>query len=156
MGVLKSGNGPQTERVKKLLTKIFKDNGLKITIKMKMHEVNFLDVTFNILEGTYKPYKKPEDKTMYINKESNHPEYIKKELPNMIQARLSAISSNEKVFKEAVGNYQQALINSGYKEKLEFHKKKQKWKWKWKWKWANRKQKEKEQEKKGNMVQPAL
>ena len=61
---------------------------------------------------------------MYINKESNHPEYIKKELPNMIQARLSAISSNEKVFKEAVGNYQQALINSGYKEKLEFHKKK--------------------------------
>ena len=58
---------------------------------------------------------------MYINKESNHPEYIKKELPNMIQARLSAISSNEKVFKEAVGNYQQALINSGYKEKLEFH-----------------------------------
>ena len=47
---------------------MFKNNGLK-KIKMKMHEVDFLDVTFDILEGTYKSYKKPEDKTIYINKE---------------------------------------------------------------------------------------
>ena len=78
-----------------------------------MHEVDFLDVTFDILEGTYKPYKKPENKTIYIHKKSKRSEYIQRELQNDTLTRLSSISSNEKVFREAEGHYQQALNNSG-------------------------------------------
>ena len=58
---------------------------------MRQHEVNFLDVTLNLLENTYKPYKKPGDKIWYIHKESNHPVKIKTEMPKIIEKRLSNI-----------------------------------------------------------------
>ena len=41
---------------------IFKDNRLKIVVKMKIQVVNFLNVAFNKPEETQKPYKEKEDK----------------------------------------------------------------------------------------------
>ena len=38
---------------------------------MKM--INNLDVTFNLNDGTYKPYIKPNNEIKYIHKNSNHP-----------------------------------------------------------------------------------
>ena len=38
-----------------------------IEIKTNLHIVDFLDVTFNLLDGTYKPYKKPNDQILYVN-----------------------------------------------------------------------------------------
>ena len=45
-----------------------------------MHEVNFLDVTFNLVEPNYnyKPYRKPNNTPLYIQRSSNHPPTIKK------------------------------------------------------------------------------
>lgn len=36
-----------------------------------MKIVNYLDCTFNLNNGTYKPYRKPNDETNYIHVESN-------------------------------------------------------------------------------------
>ena len=57
---------------------------------------------------------------MYIHVKSNHPPHIKKQLPNMIEKRLSALSSSEDIFKEAAPTYEQALRKSGYKQKLAY------------------------------------
>ena len=43
---------------------------------------------------------------------------IIKQLPNMIQDRLSTNSSNKELFDEAVGPYNDALKRAGYKQKL--------------------------------------
>ena len=42
-----------------LKKKIFKNHGLDIIIQCNMKVVNYLDVTFNLNGGTYKPYIKP-------------------------------------------------------------------------------------------------
>ena len=41
-----------------------------------MKIVNYLDVTFDLTNGTYCPYRKPNDHPQYINTKSNHPNYI--------------------------------------------------------------------------------
>ena len=46
-------SGPETERVQKKMTKSFKDNGLKITIKANLDIVNFLDITLDLCNNTY-------------------------------------------------------------------------------------------------------
>ena len=38
-----------------------------------MKVINFLDVTFNLTDGTCKPYTKPNNKIKFIPKNSNHP-----------------------------------------------------------------------------------
>ena len=55
LAVLKNKSGPQSEQVKKNIQKIFKENGLDIIIQCNMKVVNYLDVTFNLNDGTYKP-----------------------------------------------------------------------------------------------------
>ena len=59
LALLKNRSGPQSEKVKKNIQKIFKGHGLDIIIKCNMKVVNYLDVTFSLNDGTYKPYTKP-------------------------------------------------------------------------------------------------
>ena len=54
----------------------FEQFGLKITAESNLHVVNFLDVTFDLSIGKYKPYRKSNDDPLYINKHSNHPPNI--------------------------------------------------------------------------------
>ena len=73
------------------------------------------DVTFNLNNGTYKPYTKPSNEIKYIHKDSNHPPSVIQQIPLSIESRLSTLSFNEKMFQEAVPPYQKALHISGYK-----------------------------------------
>jgi len=41
---------------KQEVSQVFKSNGLKITIDANKNIVNFLDVTLNLTNGSYKPY----------------------------------------------------------------------------------------------------
>ena len=59
LALLKNRSGSQSEKVKKNIQKIFKGHGLDIIIKCNMKVVNYLDVTFSLNDGTYKPYTKP-------------------------------------------------------------------------------------------------
>ena len=67
-----------------------------------MKIVNYLDVTFNLNDGTYKPYTKPNNEIKYIHKNSNHPPSVIRQIPLSIESRLSTLSFNEKIFQEAV------------------------------------------------------
>ena len=122
LAVLRNVSGPNCEKIKKEFQKLCRQHGLKLIIKCNLKIVDFLDVTLNLTDSTYKPYHKPNDEICYIHKESNHPPSIMKQLPVSIETRLSKISSNEKVFNESVSIYQEALDKSGYNHKLKFQK----------------------------------
>ena len=117
------GQPREIEKLKKKIAKVFKEEGLRITIDANKSIVNFLDVTLNMKNGTYRPYLKPGNTPKYVNKQSNHPPKILKAIPNNINNRLSTISCNEKVFKESTETYQQALRESGYNHKLKYEEK---------------------------------
>ena len=48
-----------TENIKKEICRIFNSNGLRITIEANKRTINFLDITFNLDQGTYRPFTKP-------------------------------------------------------------------------------------------------
>ena len=81
--------GPQAEKVKKKICEIFQSFGLKISIDINLQITDFLDVTFNLKNGKYYPFRKPNNGPLYINALSNHPKNIIKEIPNMIGKRVS-------------------------------------------------------------------
>ena len=110
------------EKIKKIIFKTFKDYGLKITIEANLPKVNFLDVNLDLRSNSFHPYRKPNDKPLYINSKSNHPPHVIKNLPIAINKRLSEISSSEKLFNENKKEYEDALKNSGYNTKLKMNK----------------------------------
>ena len=83
-----------------------------------MKIVNFLDITLNLNNGKYYPYRKPNDHPVYVHRQSNHPPTIIKHLPSTISRRLSDISCDEDAFKKAAPYYESALKKSGYAEDL--------------------------------------
>ena len=88
--------------------------------------MDYLDITFNLNDGTYRPFRKPNDTTNYVHKESNHPPSILKTLPTMIEKRISDLSATKEIFDEAKNYYEEALQKSGYDSKLDFAPTKQK------------------------------
>ena len=59
--ILRNVNGQQIDRSRKNIIKIFKDVRFSIDIETDSKVVDFLDVTFNLNNGIYKPYKKLND-----------------------------------------------------------------------------------------------
>ena len=122
LSIFKNVSGPQAERIKKDITKVFKDLDLNITIECNKKIVNFLDVTLDLNTGKYYPYKKPNSDPEYIHKKSNHPPNIIKDLPKMISQRISNLSYDEDIFNNSKQVYEKALKESGFTENLEFDK----------------------------------
>ena len=120
LAVFKNITGSESERIKKHLQAMFKRYGLDIIIECNKSIVDFLDVTLNLSNGTFRPYHKPDSNIQYIHTESNHPPNIIKQIPNTVQKRLSNHSSNETIFNQEKVPYEKALKESGYKQKLTF------------------------------------
>ena len=59
-----------------------------------MKTVNYLDVTLNLENSSYRPYEKENNQIKYTNIESNHPSSIINQLPLSIESRLSSLSSS--------------------------------------------------------------
>ena len=122
LAIFKNVSGSKAEKHKKDIQKLFKDNQLNMTIQCNLKIVNYLDVTFNLSNATYRPFGKIANEITYIHKESNHPPSILRQIPPSIESRLSKHSSNEKIFKESAQIYQEALKKSGYDHQLIYQK----------------------------------
>ena len=85
-----------------------------------MKVVNYLDVTFNLNDGFYRPYRKPNHETHYIHIQSDHPPSINKQLPRSVKMRLSQLSSSKDIFYETTPYYEQRLTSCRYNEKLTY------------------------------------
>ena len=110
----------QAEILKKKICKVFSENNLKITIEANMKVVNFLDITLDLERGLFKPYMKENHTPTYVDKQSNHPPMVLKNIPLGVNRRLSKISSSKEVFDNACPPYQDALRKSGYDHVLEY------------------------------------
>ena len=114
------GTNRQIENMKKKICKVFQDIGLAVTIEANSKIVNFLDVTFDLNTGIFRPFMKDNDTPMYVNCKSNHPPAVLKSIPQGVNKRLNRISANKAVFDSAAPAYQEALSKSGYTHKLEY------------------------------------
>ena len=99
----------QAESIKQEISKIFQHNGLKITIQANKKSYDFLDVTLDLRDNLYKPYRKQNNNLSYINEHSNHPPVILRNLPTGISNRISTNSKSENVFRQACPAYTEAL-----------------------------------------------
>ena len=102
LAILKNISGPKSEKFKKDIQKLFKEKYSDIVIQCNMKTVNYLDVTLNLENSTYRPYQKENNQIKYINIESNHPPSIIKQLPLSIESRLSSLTSSEEIFNDSV------------------------------------------------------
>ena len=69
-------NGPKVEQLRKKVIQLFQRNGLKVKIETNISTTNFLDVTLDLKNKNFKPFRKENDKPQYISKHSNHPHNI--------------------------------------------------------------------------------
>ena len=98
LGVFRNLSGPEMERVRKEIITIFKECGISLTTKTNLKVVQFLAIELDLINNTYRPYKKPNGNPTYINVNSNHLTSIIKQIPCSINRRLSNLSSDEEVF----------------------------------------------------------
>ena len=108
------------------MIRVFKDIGFSLEIETNLKEVDFLDVSLNLQNGTYQPYKKPNDRLLYIHSLSNQLLNFIKQISNFIQERLSKNLSNEEIFNTAKWEYEDALKKSGFKVDFKYTKNQQK------------------------------
>ena len=108
---------PDDRAREKLIIDAFKKYGLAITIKTNLFVVKFLDVQFNLLNGTFKPYRKL-NHPIYAHKDSNHPPQVLIELSKTIGKQILTISSSKKIFESSKIEYESALKISACKGRI--------------------------------------
>ena len=79
-----------------------------------------MNVTFDLRTDKYNPYRKDNYQLLYINKQSNHPPTITKQIPSMVSRRISDISCSKENFDKAAPAYNNALEISGFNENISF------------------------------------
>ena len=67
LAVLNTKSGRLGDKARQDLTRAFNDLGLNITTLTNQQSTNFLDVTFDLTNNSYKPYRKPDNEPLYIN-----------------------------------------------------------------------------------------
>ena len=101
LGILRNSSGPEIQRKRKQVIQIFKNCGLNITVKTNLKTANFLEIRLDLVNNTYQANRKPNSERVYINKHSNHPPNILKELPKAVNKRITDISCNQDIFDAA-------------------------------------------------------
>ena len=94
---------------------------LRITVDTNSIQTDFLDVTPYLISNKYWPFRKPNDQPVYLNVQSNYSPMVIKQIPAMIEKRISANSFNEIEFARSLPLYNQVLRKNGYKTELTFN-----------------------------------
>ena len=63
LACFKNNDGHQNNKIRKELIKIFQTPGLELEIKCTLKSIDYLDITFDLNTGSYKPYRKPNNDT---------------------------------------------------------------------------------------------
>ena len=115
-----NASGPDIERIRKDVFKLFKNMNLKVTLESHTSQTEFLDLFLDLKTESYRPYRKKNEIPVYIDKQSNHPNTIKKQLPNMINNRISNLSSSKQIFQNESKAYEDALKSAGYQTNMKY------------------------------------
>ena len=104
-----NSNGPNSSSAQKRIIRAFKFLEFKREVSSNNKIVNFLDVTLDLSNNTYKSFIKTDQSPSYINVHSNHPKTIIKQVPKRVNLRIRNLSANEKIFLESSKIYMDAL-----------------------------------------------
>ena len=74
--ILKNNSSPEAEKLKKNFQKLFKEKDLDIIVQCNLKITNYFNITLNLDDGSYRPYRKPNKETNYIRIISDHPPSI--------------------------------------------------------------------------------
>ncbi len=96
---------------------IIKNKSARLADKTRKELHKCLDLN----NGKFKPYRKPNDDPLYINRLKNHPPSIK-QLPTSINKCISALLADEQTFHESAPIYQNALRHINFDHKLDYMK----------------------------------
>ena len=120
LSIFRNLSRPNIERKKKEIIKIFNSFGLSITVTTNVTSTNYFDVNFDLTNNIYKPYRKPNDEPVYINRHSNHPPNIERQIPWSVSSRISNISSNQSIFNSSIPMCKEVLTKSWLNDDLTY------------------------------------
>ena len=100
LAAINNANGPKLDRIRKDIIALFQEEGLPMTIETNLIKADFLDITFNLATKKYFPFQKASKTPLYISVFCNHPPAIIKQLPKMINKRISDLSCNKEEFNK--------------------------------------------------------
>ena len=91
-------------------------NTIKFELNYSTQEVNFLDTTVYVKNGTLhtKLYVKPTDKKKYLHFTSSHPRHIKKSIPFSQALRYRRIIDEESILKTEIDKLKHKFIRRDY------------------------------------------
>ena len=121
LAAISNGNGPKLGSIRKDIIALLKEQRLSITIETNLIETGCLDVTFNLATKKYFPFQKTNNSPLYINAFSNHPPKIIKQLPKMINKRISDLSCNKEEFDKVKSVYEPALKDNGHFSSMSYN-----------------------------------
>ena len=96
---------------------LFYQKGFQIIIECNLKIVNYLDATFNLNDGSYQTYRKPNDEARYIHFQLDHPPSI----TTVHWKALITVIIIKRYFLETAPYYKRRLANCGFNEKLTYH-----------------------------------
>ena len=120
LSIFRNYNGHQSDKVRKELTKLFTKYQLNLDIKCNIKTVDYLDISFDLNTGIYKPFNKPNNKSLYINASSNRPPSVLKQIPKSVSKRITANSCNEDIFRKSAPFYNSILQDCGFNENIKY------------------------------------
>ena len=88
LAILRNTGRPEAEKLKKKFQKLVKEKDLDIIAQCNLKINNYLHITLNLNDGSYRPYRKPNEETNNIHISSDHLPSIIKEIPRSIEKRL--------------------------------------------------------------------
>ena len=59
--IFRNLSGPEIERKRKAIVRVFIGCGLSITTKNNLKVINFLNIQLDLIDGIYRPYRRPND-----------------------------------------------------------------------------------------------
>ena len=84
--LLRGTSARLADKARKDLHQLFDEFQLKITAEITHQSVNFLDITLNLNDESYQPYRKPNNEPLFIDSHSNHPPSIIQSISHLLLA----------------------------------------------------------------------
>ena len=88
LAILRNTSRPEAEKLKKKFQKLVKEKDLDIIAQCNLKINNYLYITLNLNDGSYRLYRKPNEETNNIHISSDYLPSIIKEMPRSIEKRL--------------------------------------------------------------------
>ena len=67
LAILKNNSRTEVEKFKKKFQKLFKEKHIDIIVQYNFKITNFFNITLKLNDGSYRPYRKSKQETIYIH-----------------------------------------------------------------------------------------